>query len=160
MATLGILGAFGQHGFLAELSDRHLMKLATVASSFETPAGGYLTRTGEAANSFFLIQSGHVEIGKRDENREFTPISTAGPGDAIGWSWILPPHQWQFDCRATEDVHGIALDARWLREQCESDHELGYHLLKHLLAVVANRLANLRNSTVDGYEGAKGGKTP
>lgn len=56
-------------------------------------------------------------------------------------AWVLPPHRWHFDARATDEVRGIVFDAAWLRDQCEQNHELGYHLLKQLLAVVSGRLA-------------------
>ena len=38
----------------------------------------------------------------------------------------------------------IAESANWLRERCEQDHELGYHLLKQLVIVIASRLAAAR----------------
>jgi hypothetical protein len=72
------------------------------------------------------------------------PIQTLGPGDVVGWSWLLPPYLWQFDARADGVVEGLVFDATWLRDQCEQDHELGYHLLKQLLAVVGSRLVACR----------------
>jgi hypothetical protein len=62
----------------------------------------------------------------------------------VGWSWLVEPHRWQFSCRTLNDVRGIKFDAFWLRNLCESDHELGFHLTKYLLQVVANRLTALR----------------
>jgi hypothetical protein len=44
------------------------------------------------------------------------------------------------------------LDAHWLREKCEQDHELGYHLLKQLVSVIASRLTATRLQLVDIYK--------
>lgn len=143
MTKPGLLGAFETHAFLNGLSDQHLMKLASAAAPFTARPAEFIARKGHRANAFYLIQSGHVEIGN-DEGGRFSPITEVGPGEVVGWSWVLPPHCWQFDCRARDEVQGLSLDAHWLRDQCETDHELGYHLLKHLLAVVANRLATTR----------------
>src|SRR5208282_1310540 len=99
------------------------------AKPFRAASGEYLAREGEPAQAFYLIQSGHVGIGTHLGERGEVPIQTLGAGSVVGWSWLLPPHEWQFDARAVDTVEGLLLDAAWLREQCAQDHELGYHLL-------------------------------
>ncbi|HLJ92677.1 MAG TPA: cyclic nucleotide-binding domain-containing protein [Gemmataceae bacterium] len=138
----GLLGTFASHEFLRRLGDRHLMLLASGAKPFTAGPGEYLGREGEAAKAFYLIQSGHVEVGTQRAKGGEAIVQTVGPGEVVGWSWILPPHRWQFDSRAVDTVRGIAFDAEWLREKCEQDHELGYQLLNELLAVVASRLVS------------------
>jgi len=144
MTKNGLLGAFGTHAFLEALSEQHLMRLAANVRPFTAAAGEFLAREGAKTHAFYLVQSGHVQIGSHGPGNEFEPLAQVGPGEVVGWSWLLKPHRWQFDCRAADRVQGLMFDADWLREQCESDHELGYHLLKHLLAVVASRLAATR----------------
>ncbi len=144
MNKQGLLGAFGTHAFLDGLSDQHLMKLASGVRPFQVASGEFLARAGKPTQAFYLIQSGRVEIGSHHGADEFQHLAEVGPGEVVGWSWLLPPHRWQFDCRAVDTVQGLVFDADWLRDQCEVDHELGYHLLKHLLAVVASRLAATR----------------
>lgn len=144
MNESGVLGAFASHAFLRGLSDHQRMRLASGVRPFTAAGGELLARDGQPAKAFYLIQSGHVEIGSRDGGGRFVPVQTVGPGEVVGWSWLLPPHRWQFECRAVDSVQGLAFDAEWLREQCERDHELGDHLLRHLLAVVAGRLTALR----------------
>jgi CRP/FNR family transcriptional regulator, cyclic AMP receptor protein len=145
----GILGVFQSHAFLANLSRQHLMILASGVRPFAVKPGEFLAREGDSANAFYLIQSGHVEVATRRTVHEPVTIQTIGPGEVIGWSWIVPGQQWKFDCRAADDVSGLAFDANWLRERCEQDHELGYHLLKQLLTVIANRLAATRGGGRD-----------
>jgi CRP-like cAMP-binding protein len=117
------------------------MLLATGAKPFTAAVGDYLCREGEPAKAFYLIQSGHAEVGTQTANRGQVVVQQVGPGDVVGWSWLLPPYRWQFDARAVEMVQGLTFDAEWLREKCEQDHELGYQLLIQLLAVMASRLA-------------------
>jgi len=139
------------HRFFGEFSQRHLQKLAAGAESFTAKAGEHLGKLGEQARRFFLIQEGQVELALYAPERGVVPIQTVGPGDAVGWSWLVPPRQWRFDCRAVTDVKGIAFDSEWLRTQCELDHELGYHFLRQLIAVVAERLAAARVQLLDIY---------
>lgn len=141
----GILGAFADHEFLRGLSDRHLMILASGARPFTAVPGEYIGREGAPAHSFFLIRSGHVAIGMNTPDDRVMDIQIVGPGEVVGWSWLVPPHQWKFDCRAVDQVQGLAFDAEWLREKCEQDYALGYHLLKQLVAVIASRLSATRH---------------
>jgi CRP-like cAMP-binding protein len=141
MSSSSILQTFHSHAFLKDLSDRHLMILASGARPFTAAANEHLAREGTTATAFYLIQSGHVALCTRVANRGEVRLQTLGPGEVVGWSWLVPPYRWRFDCLALDAVQGIALDGTWLREQCECDHELGYQVLKHLLAVLASRLA-------------------
>lgn len=79
------------------------------------------------------------------------PIQTVGPGEVVGWSWLLPPYRWQFDGRAVDAVEGVVFDGAWLRQQCEQDHELGYSLLRQMVAVISSRLAATRLQRLDIY---------
>jgi CRP-like cAMP-binding protein len=144
MANQGITATFLQHAFLSGLSERHLLILASGAQPFAAQPGEPLSREGETARYFYLIQSGHVEVGLRDPRRGTVLIDTVGPGEELGWSWLVPPHRWQYECKAKGAVQGIRFDAEWLRARCEQDHELGYHLLKQMLGVIASRLAATR----------------
>jgi CRP-like cAMP-binding protein len=136
-----LLETFASHDFLHRLGERHRLLLASGARPFTATPGQCLALDGEPAKAFYLIQSGHVEVGTMTADQVETVVQKLGPGDVVGWSWLLPPYRWQFNVRAIDTVQGIAFDAEWLREKCEQDHELGYQLLTQLLAVVASRLA-------------------
>jgi CRP-like cAMP-binding protein len=149
MTQAGLTGAFAGHAFLKGLGERHLMLLASGVKPQTFQAGEYLGREGQEAKAFFLIEAGRVSLGIHTPDRGVVPVQTVGPGDALGWSWLVPPHRWRFDCRATEAVQALAFDAAWLRERCAQDHELGYQLLKHLVGVVAGRLSATRLQLLD-----------
>jgi CRP-like cAMP-binding protein len=152
MSEGGILEAFHSHAFLAKLSRQHLLILASGVRPFSAVKGDFLAREGEAAKSFFLVQSGHVSVDLHRTGAATVSIQTIGPGEVIGWSWIVPSYRWQFDCRALDAVKGLVFDASWLREKCEQDHELGYQLLKELVTVIASRLAATRVQLLDIYQ--------
>jgi CRP/FNR family cyclic AMP-dependent transcriptional regulator len=140
MSETGLLGAFADHAFLNGLGPRHLMLLASGVKPVRFGAGEYLGRDGETAKAFYLIQSGQVALEMHAPGHGAVPVQTVGPGEVVGWSWLVAPHLWRFDCRAAETVQALAFDAEWLREKCEQDHELGYQLLKHLVTVMAARM--------------------
>jgi CRP-like cAMP-binding protein len=140
MARPAILDAFASHEFLRSLDDWCLMDLASGARPFSRAAGEYLTRKGETSDALYLIQSGTVLVGSETDGGVLSPLMTVGPGGVVGWSWAVPPYDSKFTCRADEPVSGLVLDAAWLRERCERNHELGYHLLRELIANLTRRL--------------------
>jgi CRP-like cAMP-binding protein len=149
MSETGLLGVFGNHAFLQHLGPRHLMLLASGVKPVKFVPGAYLGRDGEVARSFYLINSGRVSLEIRSHDNTAVSVQSVGPGEIVGWSWLVPPHRWRFDCRAAETVEALAFDAEWLREKCEQDHELGYQLLKHLVTVMAGRLTATRHQLLE-----------
>jgi CRP/FNR family transcriptional regulator, cyclic AMP receptor protein len=149
MTETKVLGAFGGHAFLSGLSQRHLMLLASGVRPVRIAAGDYLGREGEIAGAFYLIGAGNVTLGIHTPDRGVVVVQSVGPGSAVGWSWLVAPYRWRFDCRAAEAVEALAFDAQWLRERCEQDHELGYHLLKHMVEMIGSRLAATRLQLLD-----------
>ena len=147
-----ILELFSSHAFLSVLSERHRLMLASCARHFRAEPGEYLAREGEEAQSFYLIQTGQVVIQIHRAERGAVRLQTVGPGEVVGWSWIVQPFNWQFDALAVIAVTGIALDARALREKCDQDHELAYQLLRQLLTVVSGRLSATRLQVLDIYK--------
>jgi CRP-like cAMP-binding protein len=152
MTQSALLEALSSHAFLQGLSEPYRLRLAAGVKLFQFGAGTFLAREGEPAKAFYLIQDGQVSIGTRLGERGTVPTQTVGPGDVVGWSWLLPPYLWQFDARAIDAVQGLVFDAAWLRDQCERDHELGYHLVRQILAVVSSRLAACRIRLLDIYK--------
>jgi CRP/FNR family transcriptional regulator, cyclic AMP receptor protein len=77
------------------------------------------------------------------------PVQTLGPGDPVGWSWLVPPHRWHFDCHVLDHAEALVLEAPWLLKECERDHELGYQLLRRLVGTLSSRLAATRLQLLD-----------
>jgi CRP-like cAMP-binding protein len=144
MSNSSIVNLLAQHEFLRGLSERHRMILASGARPFTAKPGQVLAQEGERTHAFFLIRSGNVALESMFPDGDGLLIQTVGPGEVVGWSWLVPPHVWQFRCRAVDDVEGISFEAEWLRDLCERDQSLGYHLLKQLVTVMAQRLAGTR----------------
>lgn len=133
---------------LRGLDEQHLTVLQAGAQPFTRRPGEFLAQEGEPATRFYVLCSGHVAIGIH------TPavrVQTVGPGDVIGWSWLMSPHRWDFDCWAIDRVQGFLFEAAWLREQCENNTDLGYRFLTCLLRVLAGRLAAMRAELLATY---------
>ncbi len=140
------------HPFLCGLAARYLTVLAARAQPLTLQPGVLLAREGQPAKAFYLIQDGHVAIETYRPAGGALRVQTVGAGDIVGWSWIVAPYHWQFDARAVDPVTAWALDADWLRDLCNQDHELGYFLLGRLVAVIASRLSATRLQLLDVFK--------
>jgi len=140
-----------EHPFLRGLEPGHLALLVGCASNVVFQPGEYLIHEGDEARSFFVIRQGRVAVETSAPGRGALPIQTLGPGDILGWSWLVPPHRNRFDGRALELTRAIALDGTCLRGKCEEDHHLGYELLKRFSRVMVERLEATRLQLMDLY---------
>jgi CRP-like cAMP-binding protein len=148
---------------LRGLSPRHLAQLAECAYNVKLPARRYIFREGQVAEHFYIITKGKVAIEECPPSCEPIRISILGEGDLLGWSWLFPPYRWHFDAIAVEETEAIALDAICLRKACETDHELGYELVKRFAQVILERLQSTRLELTQLYRalqwrGANGGE--
>ena len=71
-------------------------------------------------------------------------IQTIGPGEALGWSWLAEPYQWQFSATALDDVTTSCFSVADLREQFERDPKLGYAIMERMAQVLMERLQATR----------------
>lgn len=134
--------------FFRGLSDRLLNLLAAEAMPVEIKAGANIFKVGGPANRFYLLTSGEVALespgDQRDDECKPMLIETIGAGDVLGWSWLFPPYYWLFEARAVTPVRAIFFYGSRLREQCETDLELGYELMKRTSEIVIGRLQSTR----------------
>jgi CRP-like cAMP-binding protein len=140
-----------RHTFLHGMPGHQLESLASIARTVAVSPGQYLGRERDVASDFYLIDSGRVSIEMSTRGRGPVSLQTIGRGDIVGWSWLTPPYRWQFDARAIERTTVLALDARCLRLKFEQDPELGFELMKRLIAVVSERLSATRREALESY---------
>jgi CRP/FNR family transcriptional regulator, cyclic AMP receptor protein len=152
MSQSELQATLSEHAFVRGLSERSVAALAASVSLVDYGPDQLLGREGEPAEVFYLIRAGRVALEIHTPTRGAVRIQTVGVGEPVGWSWLVPPHRWQFDVRAVELTQTIAIDGAGLREKCERDHELGYQLLKRLVTVIAGRLAATRLQLLDIYQ--------
>jgi len=133
------------------LTAEHRAAVALTARLVAFPAGSILFAEGEPAAGCWLIKTGHVGLGTEVPGRGQVVVQTLGPGDVLGWSWLVPPHVWQFTATAMTYVTAVELDTAELRALAESDPALGYPLALTLFEVVVARLQNTRSRLLDLY---------
>lgn len=139
------------HPFFAGLDPQTLTLVAGCAVNAHADAGEYLYREGGEADRFFVVRHGRVAVEVHDPAGGTVVVDSVGAGEVLGWSWLVPPHRWQFDGRAVEPTDVIAFDGRCLRDKCDADPALGYALLQRVSHVMYERLQSARVRLLDLY---------
>lgn len=139
--------------FCEAMDARHIGLLAGRASERDFVAGEFVFHEGEEARMLYVIADGKVSLEVSSPERGATVFQTIGAGDALGLSWLFPPHRWHFDARAVERTRLIAIDAAWLREMMDADQDFGYEILKRVARVMVGRLQATRLQMTDMYGG-------
>ena len=140
-----------RHPFLAGLNP-HFLHLFNDCATYERfGAGQEIFREGQNAEHFYLIQHGHVALETFAPGLGNTTIQTISAGDALGWSWLFPPHTWHFTARPTEPCELIAFGAESLRKKAEENPAFGYELVMRVAQVLLQRLQATRLQLLDFY---------
>ena len=133
------------------LADDELDRLATIARPVTFAAGKRIFAPDGPAAECWLLRTGRVALDTPVPGREPVVVETLGPGDVLGWSWLMPPHRWHFGAVATEPVTALQLDADKLLAWFAAEPAFGYLLSYRFLAVMLDRLQHTRARLLDLY---------
>jgi CRP/FNR family transcriptional regulator, cyclic AMP receptor protein len=128
-----------EHPFCNGLNPHYVDLLIRCASNVRFDDDQHLFRERGEANEFYLIREGKVALEVVAPQRPPLIMETVAEGEVLGWSWLVPPHRWDFDARAVGPVRAIAVDGKCLRAKCEKNHDLGYELFKRIVDIVCQR---------------------
>ena len=138
-----------QHPFFNNLDSKLITCIEESALIEKLGSHDYLFFEGDPSNHFYLILEGLVGIQVFAGEAGFLNIQKLGPGEIIGWSWLLPPYTWFFSAEVLEPSRVVKFDGKKLRDICENNHDFGYEMAKRLTAVVTQRLSETRSKLVE-----------
>ncbi len=143
-----IRSLIAQHPFLAELNPAYLDILSDYAMERTFQDGERIFKEGDIANSFYLINSGHVRVTSSQSNGTPVEIQLIGTGDVLGWSWLFEPRLWQFDAASVGETKTYFFYATPLLAQLEENTAMGYEMMTRMAAVTIRRLQETREKLV------------
>jgi CRP/FNR family transcriptional regulator, cyclic AMP receptor protein len=146
-----MVDALDHFSLLHRLTAAQRAKVASAAREVVFPARQRIFDEGQEASGCWLIRHGRVALDTVAPGRGAIVVQTLGPGDVLGWSWLVPPRRWHFGAVAVDEVHAVALDTTKLRALAEADPALGYPLALGLFDAVLQRLQSTRARLLDLY---------
>ncbi|MEU1201821.1 cyclic nucleotide-binding domain-containing protein [Streptomyces sp. NPDC005813] len=142
---------------LPALSPVHREQLMGVAREVSFPADGRIFEAGGTADRFWVVRSGTVSLFQQVIAGRRISVATLGPGDLLGWSWLFPPHTWDFGAEAFSPVRAYEFDAAEVRALCDADPTLELSLTRTIGAILAHRLETTRAALIEHYARHGGG---
>jgi len=148
-----IESVFKKHPFFQSLKAEYIADLIKHTSSATFKEGETIFQEGKEVDNLYIITDGLVALEIFNVSQSYI-IETLQKGDILGWSWLIPPYQAKFNCRAVKTTHVIALNGKHLRELCAANHDVGYELVSRLIRVVTHRLEATRHQLINAIYGA------
>ena len=140
------------HPFLAGVKPAVREVFFRYAALQQFDAGQQLFYAGEQADRFYLVESGQVLLEMVVPGRGAITVQAVGPGEALGWSWLFPPHQWHFSAVAVKPTRAIAFPAKALQDWAKQDHEFCYELVVRLARVLVGRLEDVQTRLIYNHQ--------
>jgi CRP-like cAMP-binding protein len=139
------------HPFLAGL-DPHLCALFNDCASLRRFGSQQCVfHEGGEADHFYLILTGKLSLESHVDRLGTVVIQTLAAGDALGWSWLLPPYRWEFTASTLAPTDVISFDAAALRNKAAQNLEFRGELLARINKTLVRRLHGARTQLIDLY---------
>ncbi|MFW5942351.1 MAG: cyclic nucleotide-binding domain-containing protein [Chloroflexota bacterium] len=157
MVNEALVATLRANPWFQALKPDHFQKLVEIATEEQWDGDAMIFREGDPGKTLHLILEGQVALEIYVPGRGRVTVLTLGPDDIFGWSGVLPLVGTRTaSARAVRSTRTIAFDSRALREACEADHELGFHVYRRLTNVIAGRLSATRLQLLDMYAHERG----
>jgi len=140
-----------RHPLFDGLPDSYVELLAQNSTEESFEPRELIFHEGDEADRFYLITEGNVAVEIFAHGRGPVTIQTEGPGEIVGWSWLVEPYRWMFDAQATVPTRAIVFDAKAVRSSFDTHPDLGYELMKRFIPIIVERLQATRLQLLDVY---------
>jgi len=99
------------------------------------------------ATRLYLIVSGGVELRFEMQQREKadTTIATLKPGEAVGWSGVVPPYKYRLSgyCRGKTTL--LEIERNTLERLFEKNYHLAYIFMRNIAMLTGQRLNQVQS---------------
>lgn len=146
---MSLLQIVPQCEFLRWIPAYLVMRLDQMSRTRIYSPGEVLFTEGQEHPDFHVVVEGDVRLEMLVSGRGRVPILTAGPGDILAWSALLGRPVMTATAVALTAVKTVSVAGNELRSLCETEHELGYHVMRQLAAALSKRLVATRLQLLD-----------
>jgi CRP/FNR family cyclic AMP-dependent transcriptional regulator len=139
------------HPFLAGIDPSFCEFFAECASLRRFASQQQVFHEGGEADHFYLILFGNVALETWVAGHGNVTIQTLGSGDALGWSWFFPPHEWHYTATTRAPTDVISFGAAALRARAEANRDFREDLLARISKTLLQRLESSREQIISLY---------
>lgn len=149
MADFSINQFVSGNAFFAGLPEEFVDFLAAHAKVRQLGQDQVLFHNGGHASHFYVITRGHISVEVAAIEGPPLELQDLGPGAVVGWSWLISPHKWTFQARATMPTEILEFDGEAVLARCAEDAKFGYEVLKRFSSLMSERLQFARRRVME-----------
>ncbi len=138
--------------FTSQLPEVAREALAGIAAERTIAKGQTLCREGESCHELFLVASGHVGLDMLVPGRGQVRVMTLGPGEVLAWSALVGNQGATATGIALEETETIVFPDDALINLCQTNHDVGYPMMRELAKAISRRLVTSRLQLLDLFE--------
>lgn len=130
-------------GLAAQDSDAILQRGETIT----VKKGTRVIEAGQPAAALLLVRSGKIELRFNVvyyNGSIEVPLEILGAGGVLGWSALIPPHNYTLTGYATEDSELLQLQGSALQDYCEAHPRVGFTVMSNVARIVSERYETAR----------------
>lgn len=135
-----LVDTIAESDFLGNIPESLLQRFEELAHPEHYAPGAVLYVEGLEHPEFHIVVEGHVRLEMLIPHRGQVPIMTCGPGDILAWSTLLGEPYMTTTAVALDSVKTLAFRGTKLRTLCETEFEIGYHIMRQLSKALSRRL--------------------
>jgi CRP-like cAMP-binding protein len=132
-----------QPDLLKGLPSDEVDKVLSLGSRLTLTSGAELFHMGTPADSLYLVSQGRIKLTLPMQIRgqqQDVFVEERSPGETVGWSALIPPHQFTLTATAPLQTEVVALSREALRAHGAAFPAIGYAITLNLAAVIGQRL--------------------
>ena len=133
----------GQPELLKGLPPDEADRVLSLGKRLTLTSGAELFHMGAPADSLYLVSQGRIKLTLPMQirgNQQDVFVEERTPGETVGWSALIPPHQFTLTATAPLQTEVIAFSRDALLAHCAAFPAIGYAISVNLAAVVGQRL--------------------
>jgi CRP-like cAMP-binding protein len=132
-----------QAELLAGLTAGEGAQVTALGTAVRVPSGSVLFELGDHADRLFIVERGRIsltlpmQVCKRAED---VLIEERLPGQALGWSALIPPHRFTLKATALLDSEVLSIPRAALLEYFHVHPEIAYVVVRNAAEMMGQRL--------------------
>jgi CRP/FNR family cyclic AMP-dependent transcriptional regulator len=137
--VLGGIDELRKFRIFAELDDADFESIGQIAHVQEFEVSERLTTEGAPADRLYLFLKGAATVRVLSQERQQVVIDELGPGEMLGWGAVVEPHVYTASAWTSKPSEVIVVDGARLRELCDTNKDIGYHVARGVGEVISRR---------------------
>ncbi len=123
-----------------------LEKIEVISDLITAERDEQIFAKGEKATQLYIIGSGSIRLNVTILillSEQEVLVDMKYPGELIGWSALVPPHELTLSAWADEECQLLRISGQELQALCEQDEHLGYVVMSRMASIIGSRLCQM-----------------